>query len=115
MNTNKPSSKKSWIITIIVIIAAVIAYFYVEGGKPLPGTSSLSVVDNPEVNQESTKVFNLLNQIKGLRIDPTLFQDPGYKTLRDYSVPIPQDDVGRSNPFAPIPGFIQNPASSASH
>lgn len=106
MNTNKPSSKKSWIITIVVIVIAVIAYFYIEGGKPVD-SSALSVVNNPEVNQESTKVFNLLNQIKGLRIDPTLFTDAGYKTLRDYTVPIPQDDVGRNNPFAPIPGFVQ--------
>jgi len=100
MNT-KPSSNKTTISVIAAIVIAAIAYFYYTGSTAT-STSLVASTNNAAVGSQ---VLDLLNQIQSLNIDASIFSDPGYKTLRDYSVPIPTVDVGRPNPFAPLPGF----------
>jgi len=98
------SSKKSWIIIGIIIVAAfLIYYFYLSGS----GTSTDSglLAQEPEVEVAAAQVLGLLNQINALNIDSTFFQNPAYQSLVDYTVPIPTLNVGRADPFAPIPGF----------
>ena len=104
MNTPK-KSLKSIIIIVGIIVVALIAYFYYEGSKSASNSNLVSTPADVDAQQVGVRVLNLLNQIKSLKIDTTLFSDPSYQTLRDYSVAIPQQNVGRSNPFAPIPGM----------
>ena len=94
--------KKSTIIITLIIVAAAGVYLYYEG-NPLPQSSSTLDATSGAATV-GTQVLNLLNQIRSLKIDDSLFTDPGYRTLRDYSVSIPPENVGRANPFAPIPG-----------
>ena len=101
--------KKSTIIVISVLIVAVIAYFYYQGSKA-PASQTLQSQPDLAAQAVGSQVLALLNQIQSLRIDTSIFKDPAYRTLRDYSVEIPAVPVGRSNPFAPLPGV---PAKSA--
>ncbi len=109
------SSSKKTIYSAVVIIGALIVTFYLFSKNSTPSsTDSLVQVQNtPDASAASARILNLLNQIKSLKIDTTLFSDPAYKTLVDYSVSIPEVNVGRPNPFAPIPGFIESPAPAA--
>ncbi|MEK7610017.1 MAG: hypothetical protein AAB470_02770 [Patescibacteria group bacterium] len=92
------------IIGGVVIVGAIVLAFYFLG--PSKSTDSLiSVQATPEANIASTRILNLLQQIKSLKIDTSIFKDPAYQTLVDYTVEIPAVNVGRPNPFAPIPGF----------
>jgi len=100
----KASSLKSTVIVIVVIAIVLIAYFYYKGKSAPSASSSLLTQTSTDSSQVGTQVLGLLNQIQSLRIDSTLFADPGYQTLRDYSVEIPPENVGRDNPFAPLPG-----------
>lgn len=100
-NTDK-SSKKSWIIVIIIIAIAAGAYFYFQGGSA-PEDDLLSV--SPSSVLVGANVLSLLNQIQSIRIDTSVFSSPAYQSLVDYTVPIPTLNVGRPDPFAPIPGF----------
>ncbi len=109
MNT-KPSSNKTTISVIVAIIIVAIAYFYYTGTTAT--STNLVSSDNASVG---TQVLGLLNQIQSLHIDNSVFTDPGYKTLRDFSVPIPTVDVGRPNPFAPLPGFSTSGSSASGH
>jgi hypothetical protein len=109
MNT-KPSSNRSTIAVIVIIALVGLGYFYYYGSTATPSSSISSTDVNAAVGDQ---VLNLLNQIKSLNIDTSLFNDAGYLTLRDYSVPIPTLNVGRPNPFAPIPGYTA-PAAGAS-
>jgi hypothetical protein len=97
---NTSSKNKSWIWVLVIVIIAGLAYYFYSNSTPTPlvSASSDTVVD--------TQVISLLNQISTLQIDSSIFNDPGYKTLRDYSVAIPSDNVGRPNPFAPLPGDV---------
>lgn len=100
----KNSTLKSTIIIVAIIAIALIAYFYYEGGKPADSGSLLSAGSAQNGSLVGSQVLGLLNQIQSLHIDVSLFTDPGYQTLRDYSVEIPPENVGRDNPFAPLPG-----------
>lgn len=92
-------------IIITIIVVALIAYFYYEGSVPTTNSSLETSIANNEAQAVGVRVLTLLKQIKSLTIDSGLFVDPSYLTLRDYSVQIPPENVGRSNPFAPLSGM----------
>lgn len=102
------SSKKSIIIVVVIIILALIAYFYFSG-TPSDSSSSTLDMQSPESKDAEVagaRVLSLLNQINSLKIDTAIFNDPTYKSLVDYSVEIPEQNVGRPNPFAPLSGTV---------
>ncbi len=111
MNNPKSSNKQYYIIGGIVVVALV-AYFYWQGNTTSTGTATLDQT-NADNQVVGVKVFSLLNEIKSLKIDSTLFSDTAYMTLKDYSVEVPTLPVGRPNPFAPIPG-VTNPSAQTS-
>lgn len=98
------SSKNSWlIITVIIVLSITVYYLFFAGSAP---ASNSLLQAQPEGELVGAQVLSLLNQIQSLRIDSTFFQSPAYQSLVDYTVPIPAENVGRANPFAPIPGFV---------
>lgn len=98
-----PISKKT-IIFIIVILVLALVYFYFAGGEA-PAATLLTGTGSGGVGAVE---LSLLNQMKSLQIDTSLFKDPAYVSLIDYSVAITPQNVGRPNPFAPITG-VPNP------
>lgn len=104
MNNNKKSSTKSYIILAIVLIVAVAVYFYMQGFKEQE-SDTLAVSED---NNIGLQVIALLNQVKSINIDADIFSDPVYVTLMDNTVIVPVQNVGRANPFAPIPGVSNN-------
>lgn len=111
---HKPSSYKSTIAIVVIVAIALGAYFYYKGTDSSSSASLLtaSAAGDPTQSGIGQQVLGLLSQIQSLRIDTKLFTDPGYQTLRDYSVQIPQENVGRPNPFAPLPGAPASPAAT---
>ncbi|MDE1975446.1 MAG: hypothetical protein KGI49_02990 [Patescibacteria group bacterium] len=107
----KKSSPKTIATIVGLIIVAVVIYFYIEGGSA-PASSSLLVSQAGEASVGSAEL-DLLNEIRSLNIDSSFFNDPAYQSLQDYSVPVPTENVGRPNPFAPIPG-VATPGSQPS-
>ena len=108
---NQPSSKKNLWIAVAVIVLAAVGYFYYKGVSSGSSSSAGVVEQGPDTSTVGSQVLSLLSQIKSLKIDTSLFGDPAYQTLRDYSVPIPSVPVGRLNPFAPLPGLPATPAA----
>lgn len=103
MNT-PTTSKKNIIIAIVIVSVLIGGYFYFSGGTPSSDTGLLEINQTSEATVVAARVLSLLNQIKSLNIDTSIFSDPAYQTLRDYSVVIPPQNVGRANPFAPLSG-----------
>lgn len=95
---------KKNIIIIVVILLAVGVFFYWNGSKPSADASLLQT--SPTDANIGANVLSLLNQIQSLRIDTSLFKNPAFQSFQDYTVSIPPVNVGRQNPFAPIPGFV---------
>jgi len=103
---------KSWIILGVVVVVGMIAYFYYSGGQS-PAATTLSSTDSSGA-VVGEQVLSLLAQISMLRIDTSLFSDRAYQSLVDHTVPIPVQNVGRANPFAPLPGEPANGAGGQS-
>ena len=100
------TSKIPAIIGILLVVCAVGYYFYSTSNAPVSSDSSLTLTTttsggNGEVGSD---VLSLLSEIKGLNIDTSFFQTPVYESLTDFSVTIPSEPVGKSNPFEPLTG-----------
>jgi len=110
MKPNAPASKTKTYLTVgIIVVVLVIAYLYFTGGSS-PSAASLLQSSTASVGSED---LALLNQVRSIHIDTTLFSSPVYQSLQDYSVPIDPQNVSRPDPFAPIPG-VPNPTDNAS-
>lgn len=48
------------------------------------------------------EIITALNQIESLQLSREIFEDPVYRSLIDRSEPIPEEPIGKMNPFAPI-------------
>mgnify|MGYP000544140839 CR=1 FL=1 len=98
------NSKSIYIIIGIVVIGAIL-YFVMSSGSETPtnGTLSVDVVNAADVSV-GNDVLILLGQINSLKIDKDFFTNPdhpsyaAYKSLVDYTVPIPAQNIGRQNP-----------------
>jgi len=101
---------KSWIIIAIVLIVAVAAYFIYSGSS---STGSGTIQANTDATgQLGQQVLSLLNQVSSLQMNTALFTSQAYTSLKDFSVTIPPQTVGRANPFAPIPGVSLSSSST---
>lgn len=86
---------------LVIIIIAITAYFLFFSGEPdISGQALLESSQSGEL--VGAQVLSLLQQIQSLNIDTTFLNSGVFQSLVDYSVAIPADNVGRSNPFAPI-------------
>ena len=47
-------------------------------------------------------ILPLLQDLKKIKLDAKVFDDPIYKSLKNYGVELPKEDSGRPNPFAPV-------------
>lgn len=97
-------------ILIIVIIGLLVGggYYYMTQ-KNLPALSSQSsttggMVAVPGAAGDINKEFlSLLLNIRGIKLDGSVFQNRGFTSLTDTSIILATpDNVGRRNPFAPI-------------
>jgi hypothetical protein len=109
-------SKSTLIVVAIVIILGVV-YFYYNGTQ---SSSSAGLVTSSADQSIGSAELSLLSQIQSLKIDPSLFQDPVWNQLQDYTRAVPTEPVGRPNPFEPYDGedassSSAGSASSASH
>lgn len=52
--------------------------------------------------QSGREILTLLLNLKSLKLDASIFNDPVFKSLVDFGQSIPERPHGRNNPFAPI-------------
>ncbi len=79
----------------------------VPGGMPqgpvamIPG-GPIGMPTGMQTSAAANEFSGLLSSINSISIDTSIFQNPAYKTLRDYPVMLGTDIIGRINPFAPV-------------
>jgi hypothetical protein len=114
---NQQSSSKTTAIVFIIILAiGGLWYFYTTG---TPSDDSISSVDinipagGSDSGAVGSRALVLLREISSLKIDPDFFKGAVYKSLLDYSVEVPTQNVGRPNPFQPFPGQSQTSSTKS--
>jgi hypothetical protein len=53
------------------------------------------------ISQKITIQLNRLDQLKQ-KINGNIFSNPIFQSLKDFSQPLPTEEKGRDNPFAPV-------------
>ncbi len=89
------------LITIIVglVIAGAIGY-----GMTSSGSTSSSLLTSETVNEKGPDgdLVSTLLALRAVKLDATLFTDPAFAGLKDFSTEIVPEPIGRPNPFAAL-------------
>lgn len=76
----------------VLVLIGLGYYLYTE--EPAGG-SQVSV----QVAAESAAFLSKLNELKAIELDATLFYDPRFRSLVNYSAPVVSEPIGNPNPF----------------
>lgn len=87
---------KKFIIIAIVVVLVMVAYRFLVVREPEPDLVGTST---PEVGRE---LLALLVSLQSISLDGEIFERSDFRSLRDFGVAIPEESLGRRNPFAPI-------------
>ncbi len=96
-------NKKNQIITLVlVIIVGFIVFVYFKNSSK--DNSGASIVAEQRVTEfaGAREILSLLNRMSGVKLDNSIFSDNSFKSLRDTTVVLVAQPVGRNNPFAPL-------------
>jgi len=89
------------VITALVVILAFFAYTYFFK----PDTSDSVLISSTDATgglAQGREIIALLTDLKSLKLDESIFQDPVFRSLEDFTLPIDPEPQGRTNPFAPL-------------
>lgn len=82
---------------VIGIALLLIAFYAVS----LFSTSG-SMEEEPSAVETNAAIVEIAGELSGIQFKHDIFSDPGYRSLVDFSAALPQENPGRSNPFAQI-------------
>jgi hypothetical protein len=98
---NKPTNKRMTIlIAILVVLVGFFVYrYYSERDTDAPVSVAPVSAEQSAIGKE---LLNTLFKLKSVKLDSEFFSDGAFASLKDFSKTLPQEAVGRRNPFAPI-------------
>ena len=98
---------------VAILLGGILVYSIVA--KPAPDQTSFEKTDfttDSQSQSEAQDLLRMLQNLKNLKLDGTLFADPAFIRLEDFSRPLEPQEPGRINPFAPLGAINTRPASS---
>ncbi len=87
---------------VIVIILGGAYLFFFSGGSP--STASVTEVT---ANSAQNTFTSLLAQLEPITFDAQSLSDPRFLSLTDLTTPVNSEPLGRTDPFASLPGVSQ--------
>ena len=104
-------SQHKIIITIIAIVILGVGWYGLFGSS---GEAPVLVSGTSAAADPGAEVVRTLAQMHSISLSGTIFSDPAFRQLKDFGTQIVPEPVGRSNPFAPIGGYVPSVSSPAS-
>lgn len=100
---------------IIVVVVAVLVAIGVWIGLSSSSSSEGSLLSTEVIgnNGPDKDLVSTLLALRAVKLDASLFTDPAFISLKDFSTQIVAEPVGRPNPFAPL-GVNAAPSASTS-
>ena len=82
------------------LVIAVIAWYVLS---PTPENTDLASTPAPAgTTPAEAGIVPTLLTLRSVKLDGTIFSEPAFQHLKDFSTEIVPEPVGRSNPFAPL-------------
>jgi hypothetical protein len=96
------------IVILLLIAAAWYGFTQTSGPAPILTTTSATSDTNPADQDLVTTLLTL----QAVSLNGTIFTDPGFLALQDFTTQIVSEPVGRPDPFAPLSASIIRSATS---
>lgn len=90
---------KGAIILVAGLAVAFFAYSYFFAKPAEPLLSAEAVSGTTSVDQD---LISLLLELRSIKLDDSIFSDPAFISLQDFSQNLTEEPIGRVNPFAPL-------------
>ena len=81
----------------MVVLAVIYVYFMY-----FSGSSSAVLTTNAGGSSVSRDLLVQLQNLRTIKLDDSIFQNPAFLSLTDFGVQIPPENIGRRNPFAAV-------------
>jgi hypothetical protein len=91
---------KNIILIIIIFAIAFIGYTLLFGKDR--NEAVLSSESTGEMSVVEGDLVSLLIELRSVKLDDSIFSNPAFRSLRDFSQELVPEPVGRRNPFAPL-------------
>ena len=93
---------KTNIVVIIIIIVLGLVYYFYFGNNPVDTSAVLGPQQIATSTMSSSDQFLItLKSLKRINLDGSIFDNPTFTGLQDFSTNLPDQPVGRINPFSP--------------
>ncbi len=98
----KQEQKKTLILVIVLVVLVIFAGYFLLGRGPdesvlLTETNTGAAVQSSVLGSD---VLRLISQVDGLELSTNVFDDKTFLNLKDISVPVQSEGVGKQNPFS---------------
>ncbi|MFA6430548.1 MAG: hypothetical protein WC229_01495 [Candidatus Paceibacterota bacterium] len=96
------NKKNQILIVVIVVIVGFFVFNYFKNSSV--DNSGSSIVAEQRVTEfaGAREILSLLNRMSNVKLDDSIFNDSSFKSLKDTTVVLVGQPVGRNNPFAPL-------------
>jgi len=88
-------------VIVVLVLVGTVWYGLSQGGAPAPLLTTETVTSVGSTGADKGLVGTLLS-LRAVTLSGTIFNQPAFLRLQDFSTPIIPEPVGRQNPFAPI-------------
>ncbi len=90
---------------LLLVLAAVFVYFYWRSEPADPGglySASELAGEDGEFSAANREFLTILDTLNAIRLDAAILNNPHFQNLKDFSVTLTPEPLGRDNPFAPF-------------
>lgn len=107
------SGKLKTLLLAVVVVAALYYAFVLFTGDTAPESTSV-VATELDLRRQAVEqdVIAELERLQRIELDDQFFASPVFRALQDFAKPLPNVEVGRPNPFAPVGESFDSAASS---
>ncbi len=93
---------KVLLIGAMILALAGLGWMFFGGGST-EEEAAITEVRRDDVSPEEKALVESLLALRAVTLSGTVFTDPVFRSLRDFGTEILPEQVGRENPFLPIP------------
>lgn len=104
--------KQHKILVIIAILVVVLIAWYILSGSSGDSASKSVITTTTPTDAADRELVSTLLALRSVKLDGTIFSEPAFASLKDFSTQIISEPVGRPNPFAPLSAAASSSADS---
>lgn len=108
----KSNNARNLIIAVVILAAIGVAGYFYAGRDQSANDTLLTSVSVGTSTAVDSDLLSALSELRRLKLDDSIFSNPSWSTLHDFSQTLSPLPSGRPNPFAPLDSSLAATSSS---